>query len=176
MPINREHVNPEALATLEEFKREIEKLGLYGSFDTPGSLKDQVRRAIESDIEQLDITPPAGGPNSSRRGAALRATYEYTREPNKQGRMQTRRQRLVVTNTGDTEAADVTFTLEPAGDEGLEAPQLLHDLGPITLAADGGQIAIPVLTHMGTSNIATITFDWSEGGEPRSSSHTISFV
>jgi len=177
MPIDREHVNLEALATLEAFKKEIEKLGLYGSFDTPDSLRDQVRRAIESDIAALDLSPPAPGGATSRRGASLRATYQYSREPDNRGRMQTRRERLTITNTGDTDASDITFQLEPAGSaDGLEAPHLLDDTTPFTLVADGGEVSFPVMTHMGTSSTATITFSWNEDGTAKTSAHTVSFL
>lgn len=177
MPIDRQHVNPEALATLASFKQEIEKLGLFGSFDTPGSLKDQVRRAIEADIVALDLVSPGVGRELARRSASLRAIYQSSREPDDKGRMQTKRQRITITNTGETDASEITFRLEPAGHEGgLEAPHLFDEPPPFTLVANGGEASFPVITHSGTSNTATISFSWTEDGEPKTSAHTVSFI
>jgi len=177
MPIDRKHVDPEALETLEKFKKEIEKIGLYGSFDTPGSLRDQVRRAVEVDILALELGSPAVGTEPAPRGASLRAVYQSSREPDGKGRMQTRRQRITITNTGETDASDIVFRLEPTGnEEGLEAPHLFDEPPPFTLVANGGEVSFPIMTHMGTANTATISFSWSENGEPKTSAHTVSFI
>ena len=106
MPISREQLDVKALATLDAFKKEVEALGLYGSFDTPARLKDQVRRDVESDIVALDLAEPVLSRGSARRGASLRAVYSSAKEPDSKGRMRTKRQRITITNTGDTEATD----------------------------------------------------------------------
>ena len=107
----------------------------------------------------------------------MRAIYQSSREPDNKGRMRTRRQRITITNTGETDASDITFRLEAAGnDEGLAAPHLFEEVAPFTLAANGGEISFPVLTYAGTANTATISFSWTENGEPKTSAHTVSFI
>lgn len=176
MPIDRAHIDPEALATLQAFKDEIEKLSLYGSFDTTESLTEQVRRAIEADIIALDLAATAIGGVPKRSGAALQAHYAKDREMNNKGRMVSKRQRLTITNTGDTDAVDVTFSLEPPDDgEGSSAPQPLQKPPPFTLAANGGEAVVPLLMYAGVSSSATITYRWIEDGEPKTSSHSVTF-
>lgn len=176
MPVDRQQIDLEALATLDAFKKEIEELGLYGSFDTPGSLKEQVRRAIEADLTALNLGKPSVQGSRARDGASLRATYEYAREPNNMGRLVTRRQRLVVTNTGGAEAADITFELVPIAGDDRQAPHLLGEGAPFTLPADGGRVAIPISTSAGTATTTTINFTWIEGDKEHTSSQTISFT
>lgn len=170
MPIPRDH-NRDQLAALDQFKEEMSKQGLYGSFDTPGSLKDQVKSAIEHDLPGLQLLAPAV--TAARRGASLRAIYKYDREPDRQGRFKTVGQRLEIINDGDVTAEDVTIDLQPVGD-GI-APSTWGNDHPFTLPPHGGTYAISVLTHSGTSNSATAVFHWTEDGDPRDSSISVSF-
>ena len=170
MPVPRDH-DREQLAALDEFKKEMSQQGLYGSFDTPGSLKDQVKSAIEHDLGSLQLLTPGGA--TPRRGASLRAAYKYDRELDRQGRMKTVRQRLEITNDGDVTAEDVTVELHPVGD-GI-APTTWGNDHPFTLPPHGGTFSFAVLTHSGTSNSATAMFHWTEDGDPRESQISVSF-
>jgi hypothetical protein len=174
MPLPRDH-NREHLAELDAFKDEIGKLSLYGTFDTPNSLKDQVKRAIEQDLADLAIGAPSARDNSSLAGASLRVSYDYRREPNNKGRMQTTGQRLIITNDGTAAAADIELVLEVP--EGEDPPHLLQGTpAPFTLAPHGGHYAIPILTMMGTAMNAAVRLRWNENGELRESVQTVSFV
>ncbi|KQT93518.1 hypothetical protein ASG49_00410 [Marmoricola sp. Leaf446] len=166
MPIDRAQVNSEALATLEAFKKEVENLGLYGSFDTPGSLKDQVRRAIEADIVVLELGAPIDARKPVREGAALQARAVKAGSS----------YRLILKNTGDVDAEDISFVLTPAGDDrDSEAPMMLADPGQFTLPRHGGEISVPVVLSWGMASHVTISFNWSEAGFAKASSHTVSF-
>jgi hypothetical protein len=86
-------------------------------------------------------------------------------------------QRLTITNTGDADAVDVTFTLEAPDDgEGSSAPQPLQKPPPFTLAANGGEAVVPLLMYAGVSSSATITYKWIEDGEPKRWSHSVTFI
>lgn len=176
MSVDRAHIDPEAQASLKAFKDEIEKVSLYGEFDTKKSLAEQVRRAIEADIIALGLPATTIGGVPKRSGVALQAHYAKDREKNNQGRVVSKRQRLTITNTGDTDAVDVTFTLEAPDDgDGSSAPQPLQKPPPFTLAANGGEVVVPLLMYAGVSNSAAITYTWFEDGEPKSSSHSVTF-
>lgn len=166
MPIARAHADPVALATLEGFKKEIEKLGLYGSFDTAGSLRDHVRRAIEADIVALELGPPSDARKPAREGAALQARAVKARSS----------YRLIVRNTGDADAEDISFDLTPTGGDGnSEAPMLLTDPGLFTLPRHGGEFSVPVILSWGMASQVKISFNWFEAGVAKASSHTVSF-
>lgn len=174
MPIPRDH-DREALALLDAFKGEISRLGLYGSFDTPVSLKDQVKRAIEHDLGLLGVEAPSADGVAPQKEVSLRVSYDYVREPNRQGRMQTKRQRLIVTNDGTATAEDVTLAIEVPDEE--TAPHMLSGAPvPFTLAPHGGEYSVPIITSMGTVHSGTVRLRWDEAGESRESTQTVSFV
>jgi len=168
--IPREH-DREQLAALDAFKDEMAKRSLYGSFDTPGSLGQQVKSAIEFDLAELDLKAPSAAP--PRRGASLRIQYEHDRELNKQGRMTTRRERLRIINDGDELAENVTLELQ-SGTDGV-APSTWGAENPFTLAPFGGTYSIAVATHAGMSQNITGRLRWTENSEDRESSQSVSF-
>lgn len=171
MPVDRDHDRAQ-LAALDEFRSSIRALGLYGSFGSAGDLETQVRHALEYDITTLGLGSPSLG--SEVLGAALSGRYTFEREPNRRGQMQTRRQRLEVTNSGTTAAEETTVTLTSL-DEDLLAPTLWNDDGPFTIAPHGGTYSLPVMTHSGTASRVQADFSWLENGKEKRSSHTISF-
>jgi hypothetical protein len=169
MPIPRDH-DRKALAELDAFKKRIGELGLYGSFDTPESLRDQVKRAIEHDLRTLSIDP-ARRPKST--GAALRASYSYDREPNNKGRLRNTRHRLNITNDGDLTAADVEVNITGNGAE--DPPGFLHRVQPFTLPPKGS-FSIPLMVYAGMGLSGDVEFKWNEDGEPHKSRQTVSFI
>lgn len=171
MPLPRDH-DREALAVLEAFKAEIGKLSLYGSFDTPGSLREQVRRAIEFDVQALDLDGPRSTQSAGH--AALRAEYLFAREPNGRGKLTTTRQRLRITNDGSGAAVDTHIEMEPL-EEGLNAPIVHGSTGPFTIPPQGGVYDLPILLYAGSASSIKVTYRWTENEEPHESSQTVSF-
>lgn len=171
MPIDRNH-DREQLAALDEFKKSLQEIGLYGTFDTAGDLENKVRAAIEHDITGLGLGNPAV-PKAG--GAELAGHYKHDREQGKNGRMQTRRERIEVENSGASAAEDVQVTLASA-EEGLDAPSFYSAVAPFTLPPNGGTFALPILAYAGTANHVRVEFTWVEGGEERKSSHSLSLL
>jgi hypothetical protein len=170
MPLDRDHDRAQ-LAALDEFKKFVRELGLYGSFDTAGDLENEVRRAIERDLQDLDLAAPTVKTTSA---ASLAASYKYRREPDSKGRMRTKGERLVVTNVGSAVAQEVTLSLHSL-EEGLEAPTPFSKPVPFTLPP-GGEYAVPLMTYAGTAIQVRVDFEWVEDERPRSSSHSVSFI
>jgi hypothetical protein len=171
MPVDHDHDRAQ-LAALDEFRDSIRALGLYGSFGSAGNLETQVRHAIEYDITTLGLGSPSL--SSAVVGASLSGRYTFEREPNRRGQMQTRRQRLEVTNAGTAAAEDTTVALTSLEDD-MIAPTLWNDDGPFTIPPHGGTYSLPVMTHSGTASRVQADFRWLENGEEKHSSHTISF-
>lgn len=171
MPVDRDH-DRDQLAALDAFRASVRGLGLYGSFGSAGDLEGQVRRAIEYDIAALGLGAPTLPAAAS--GASLSGRYTYEREVNRRGKMQTRRQRLEITNAGTASAEDTTVTLTSL-EENMIAPDLRNDDGPFTIPPHGGTYSLPVLTYSATASRARADFSWFENGEERHSSHTVSF-
>ncbi|MGB4779286.1 hypothetical protein [Microbacterium sp.] len=168
MPIAHDH-DRAALAALDEFKRALRERGLFGSFDSPTALQAQVRRAIEHDLTILDLgARPAGG----SRGAALRATFAYDREPDNRGRIRSTRERIELVNEGREAAEGVTYEILPVG-KNNHGPLIHHDGEPFTIAPNGGTFVIAVLRYAGTADNIQLHLRWSEGGAQRSSQQTV---
>jgi len=171
MPIDRDH-DRDKLAALDEFRESIESRGLYGSFETAGDLENQVRAAIEHDLGKLRLAAPNVGTNT---GASLSAAYDYDRELDNKGRMRTRRERIVVTNAGEVVARDVSVSLTSLED-GQVAPEMWNNDESFTVAPKGGTFTIMILTHSGTANRVKAEFTWTEDGEQKTDSHTLSLA
>jgi hypothetical protein len=147
-------------------------LGLYGSFDTITSLKDQVKRAIEHDLASLGLDSPVRP--ASTAGASLRASFAHDREPDNRGRMKSRRERIEIVNDGDVAARDVHYELLPLGDSDDQSPIIHHDGTPFTIAPHGGRFAIPILRYAGSALNVQLNLQWEEDGGPQASQQTVS--
>jgi len=157
-----------AFEVLEQFKSELRGKGLYDQFNSAAELRDKVQRAVEFDIANIATTP-----RTMAGAAALRATFRFDREPSSTGRMRNRNERIEIVNSGTASADDAHFTLEATDDLGL--PMIHGSTGPFTVAPNGGVWSVPVLRYAATTEAATIAFTWAENGQPKSSSHTLSF-
>jgi hypothetical protein len=161
------------LAALAAFKAELQTKGLLGAYSDPTDLAGQVVRAVEHDIEANSWSNqlPAAATNS----AELRWRHDHEKEAkgfDKRGRMtyRTTANRLVVTNSGNVDAADLTFE---AVWEGAEPYVGMH--------LDGGRLPVTVPAHSemqwlcipSESGNVRITANWNEGGSPREGSWTV---
>lgn len=159
------------LQALNNFKDELEKEGLLGSYGDPQDLAGQVLRAIESDIAEEawgSEQPPVA---AAATGAVLRWQHMHESEPysDARGRLKTRSRRndLEVTNSGDSPAEDLTFTVEPIGDTQFAFPDAPTE--PVTLQPDSSMSWLLIPTpHMGaTGNTVRVTAQWKESGQPK---------
>ena len=171
MPVDRDH-DREQLAALDQFRDSVKTLGLYGSFDSPGDLEAQVRRAIEHDISKLNLSVTAVRSNA---GASLAGQYKYRRELDSKGRMRTKGERLEITNSGGVAAENVSVSLASL-EKDLQAPMLMADNGPFTIAPNGGAYSVPVLMYAGTARRVQANYRWYEDGVEKFSAHTVSFT
>ncbi|WP_336646689.1 DUF4062 domain-containing protein [Microbacterium sp. USHLN186] len=171
MPIGRDH-DRKQLAALDAFKKSLQKIGLYGTFDTAGDLEKKVRAAVEHDISGLGLGDPAV---RSAGGAELAGHYKRDREPDSKGRMHTRRERIEIVNSGTAAAEDVKITLTPL-DGDLAAPSMHNVDVPFTVPANGGVYTVPILAFAGTANHVRVDFSWTENGKERTSSHSLSLI
>ncbi|MDB5243959.1 MAG: hypothetical protein JWP57_4585 [Spirosoma sp.] len=171
-PLPRD-TDPDQLRALQEFRKAIADEGLLGSYASPDDLQFQVRAAIEQDVTLLDTaSPPAvqSGPT----GAVLRARYEADREPHMDSRgrtkMRTRRERVVVQNTGTATAEDVTIELRAANPS--EEPPRMHDGRPATILPSS-EYAWMILGFAGTALSYDVVMTWHESDVPRSETQHI---
>lgn len=118
-PVNRADL--ESAAELEEFSKSLESRGLYGSYSDATDLGFQVRQAIESDLDKLNLAVPTGRRTAA--GADPVAAYDYDIEPHsdRNGKISHRRRnhRIRVVNSGEATANNFRFTLTALDGEEL---------------------------------------------------------
>jgi len=149
------NVDLDQLKALQDFKAEIEKRGLYGSFNSPEELTAHVWQAIEHDLGLLALTAPQATAQS--RGARLLAQpgSERTSETDNKGRMKTKTHHWVeIVNQGGEDATEVQVT---NNDEGvwLRVPEN-------TVIHAGQSRRFPVMYSFGGSEDPTITIAWND--------------
>lgn len=157
---------------LREFRDELEREGLLGDYDDPADLAGQVIRALEHDIDNAGWS--ASDPNrpAGTSGALLRWHHDHRTEQqglDKNGKMKYRTvaNRLVVTNSGQAAAENLTFKVA-----GLDDVQLHFEppSEPVTIEADSSRswLAIPL-----DNGSVQIDASWTESGAPKSQRWTI---
>ncbi|MFF0309971.1 hypothetical protein ACFYSC_21285 [Streptosporangium sp. NPDC004379] len=176
-PVPRDH-DPEQLASLNEFRRELEGYGLTGSYVSQDDLSAKVRRCLERDAYKIGD----GGQGEDaaafvHSGVVLRSRYLYDLEPryDNRGRPKAKRinERIRVENLGEVAAEDVVIEISPVG-EG-ETPILLNDLTAARILPHS-YVDFTIVTHQGTAVQGNMTHRWVESGELRSEEQTISFT
>lgn len=155
-------VDTRQLDGLREFRDEISQRGLLGEFATTAQLRHEVWKAIEYDIEKLDLGEPAL--RSRIRGVQLSAQPRQERELksyDKKGNPRySSRHWIEVTNSGDEDAADVSF--EAVGDDssmmlaGVDEPTVIHA---------GQTRRINVFHTWGGGEPDVLRIRWTEDGE-----------
>lgn len=152
---------------LKLFKKDAEKLGLYGSFDNPHHLEDQIKGAIELDLRELVAQNIVNAPTTAASMVAhARLLVNYIHA----GRNET----LRVTNVGEATAADITLTLTST-DEDQRAPFTWGDEKPFTLPP-GGHFDIRTQTYAGTALHIVARLEWLEDGEHQDSEQSVSLL
>jgi hypothetical protein len=159
-------------AALRAFRDELEAEGLLGDYDDPADLAGQVIRALEHDIDEAGWSETAPTRPAKTSGAKLKWHHDHQKEQqglDKNGKMKYRTisNRLMVTNSGDVAAEDLTFEVT-----GLEGTHLHLDppSDPVSIEADSSRswVAIPL-----SSGSVQIDASWTEAGDPKSQRWTI---
>jgi hypothetical protein len=174
-PLPRD-VDVEQFARLQDFRADLEKIGLLGAYASPEDLAYQVRQAIEHDLQALRLGSATGPKRQA--GARLRAHFKEERSPNgfdRRGKAKFRTtQRLVLRNDGEAAAeavqVEVAMPLDlPQGAGyrwGGSTPEKPFDLLP------GAEREWPFLP-LGLSEV-TVRTRWSEGEHHLTEEQTIS--
>ncbi|MFE9836364.1 hypothetical protein ACFYP4_14710 [Streptomyces sp. NPDC005551] len=174
-PIPRDH-DPEQLAALNLFRKEVQEHGLTGSYASADDLKAKVRTCLEHDAYKAGNLG-GGEPDRSRPGAVLRSSYTWENEPKQDSRgrvkMRRTRQRLLVENLGEVAAENVELEMSPVG-EGNN-PTALGELTAMRIPPKSS-VNFPIALHMGAARQGTIVHRWTESGKPFSEQQTISWT
>ncbi|MFB6820326.1 hypothetical protein ACFCXA_01885 [Streptomyces virginiae] len=176
-PVPRDH-DPDQLAALLVFQKELQEHGLTGGYASPDDLAAKVRRCLEHDaygFGDSGSSPDDTAPG--RPSAVLRSTYQYDSQHSQNGlglsRTRRENQRLRLENIGEVAAEDVTFDISPVG-EG-DAPRLLESPTARRIPPRS-YVDFPVVVHLGAARQGTVVHRWSEAGEFFSEEQTISWM
>jgi hypothetical protein len=159
-------------AALRVFRDELEAESLLGDYDDPADLAGQVIRALEHDIDVAGWSDASSNRPAKASAAKLKWHHDHRTEQqglDKSGKMKYRTisNRLVVTNSGDVAADNLTFEVT-----GLDGTDLHLDppTEPFTVEADSSRswIAIPL-----SSGSIQIDASWSEASDPKTQRWTI---
>lgn len=171
-PIARD-ADLDQLKALQDFRADLQKVGLLGTYTDPLDLAGQVVRAVEHDIERRGWGAPAAPAVEKR--AQLTWRHDHTKEPkglDRKGRMQyrTTANRLVVKNEGTVDATDLVFDTVWEGDPSEPAPDIDERPGPVTVPARSEMqwLCIPL-----ASGNLRVNATWTEDGEAREQSWTV---
>lgn len=158
-------VDPEQLKALRDFRGELERRGLYGTFGSAEELTAHVWQAIEHDLVSLDLTGARGDGSTQAGGVDFFAQpgMERLPETDGKGRLKHKLNRWVeLTNRGEVDAEGVVVT----ADDGV----FLGGAGSTVIHA-GQTRRYPMMLTMGADD-PVITVAWSENGEsPRKTFH-----
>lgn len=151
-------VEPEQLMALQQFKKELQSRGLYGTFNSPDELLAHVWQAIGHDVQSLSITDGSNREASTGVDFLAQPGFErYVHSTDPKGRIKYRTRRWVdVTNRGAADAQEVTFSAPDGVFLGLEGPTTIHE---------GQTRHIPMSFTYGASEDVILRVEWVEGGE-----------
>ena len=110
-------IDATVLQGLRKFKKEMQTRGLLGEFAHEDQLRNEVLKALEFDLEQLDLEDPREPSAKNSATFTVQPRQEkYQTGIDKQGRAKFRTDYwLEITNTSQNDAEEVTF--EVAGDQ-----------------------------------------------------------
>lgn len=163
-PISRS-ADPQELARLNNFRKEMESKGLLGVYSDPTDLGYQVREAIEHDLTQMDLGVETLAVAAPAQHAIPRLTYDRGQ------------QQLVVENKSDAVTAD-QFVLEvasAAATDGRADFHLQYQSDPVNLLPLS-TAHWPLVLYWGSPRQTNFIMRWLEdGGEPQEQTQTVFF-
>ncbi|MFB9796613.1 DUF4062 domain-containing protein [Arthrobacter citreus] len=161
--------DPDQLAKLAQFKKDMESEGLLGEYSSPENLANQVSNAIDFDVNTQNWSSTTSR-TASTTGAVLEARHDYQREQNGvdskgKPRYRTTANHLVIGNKGDTTASDVHVTVEE-----IDGQFIFERPAPFDLTKNSELQFSLMALHSGN---AKVTMTWTEDGEPREAMQSI---
>jgi hypothetical protein len=171
-------VDQEQLVALRAFQTELQERGVLGSYSDPKDLAAQVVRAVDADLAEADWSTARAHPGAvERQGAVLVWEHRQEREPyhDSKGRLnhRTKINDLVVTNEGDADADEMSFTVEAVGDTGFAFPEPPTEPVTIHQGSSMGWLLIPTPSLGNSGNTVRIEAKWTEDGEPKGHTRTV---
>jgi hypothetical protein len=154
-------VDPQQLIALRQFRAELERAGLVGTFANEEELTAHIWQAVGYDIGQLGLAAQLNA-TSGAVDVLLQSGSERIAESDSRGRLKSRLHRWVdVINRGSEDAVNVT--VEPLG-EGIflgrtERPRTIHA---------GQSQRFPYELSIAADADGQFRVSWDEGGERRS--------
>lgn len=154
-------VDTAQLDGLRTFKEEMSQRGLYGEFANPEQLTHEVWKAIEHDLNQMDLnaSPKDRSPKGIRFSVQPRQEREIKDYDNKGKPRYRNRHWVEITNAGEVDAENVYV------ESGGEHPSMLLSGidSPTTIYA--GQTRIAHVAHMlGGDGTDIVLVRWTEDG------------
>lgn len=151
-------VDPAQLQALNDFKKELETRGLYGTFSSAEELFAHVWQAIEHDLESLDATAVPPTEDASKVDFLAQPGEERLPRTDSRGRVTHQTRRWVeLHNRGSADAHDVLVESASEGVFlfGAENPTVIH----------AGQTRRFPLEMALSSEAPVIKVQWKEAGE-----------
>lgn len=155
-PVPRD-VDPEDLAALNKFRKALEETSLYSKFETSTELRHLIWRAIEQDINYLNLTGDKSTTSSPGVDFLAQPGEEREMKTDSKGKVRySTRRWLEITNRGSVDAEDVVVeSLDPG-------VHLGHSDGPTVIHA--GQVRrIPMMLSLQAGE-PKIKISWLEKG------------
>lgn len=172
-PVSRDRLA--SAQEVDDFRKSLQSRGLLGTYSDPADLAFQVRQAVESDLDRLDLATPTGRVVAAGADPVASFSIENEQYHDTRGKLRnrTRNPRLTIENHGSAAAEDLAFELAPL-DAGAVPRILEHEITPNIPAK--GSYSWLVLRMMGSSSNLQMSMKWRENGEERTKVQSVSLV
>lgn len=161
--------DPQQLAKLAKFKKDMESEGLLGQYSSPENLASQVSNAIDFDVNTQNWSLPTSRAADTT-GAVLEARHDHRKEQNGvdgkgKPRYRTIANHLVITNTGESAATNIHVTVEE-----IDGQFTFEEPAPFNLTRNSEMQFSMIALYSGN---AKVNMTWTEDGEPRETTQSI---
>jgi len=164
LPVVLDSIDTVEYERLKEFRELLRKQGLHDAYASLDELSRKVIIALSVVAkERFAAQLPTEGPGQIPK-AVLVARVDREREPRTDGRGRIKYStnwRLVIENTGSSNAEQLVFELTPVGDG--EPPVPIEADHPVERLAPGNSVAYHLIVVMGTAMQTDIELRWKEG-------------
>jgi hypothetical protein len=179
-PVVPDSVDPIEYGRLLEFKKSLEKRGLYDSYESEAELWRKATSGmtrVMRDHFRVEAARSLETEVAAEPRASLIARVERERELSgfsKQGKPQYRsRVRLVVENGGTAAAEQLGINFEGASGLDGDVPHMFTNDQPVGRLAAGGRIEYPLMLYPGTVPQWDVVLHWVEDGQDHEERQTV---
>lgn len=161
--------DPNQLAKLAQFKKDMESEGLLGEYSSPENLASQVSNAIDFDVNTQNWSSTTSR-TAGNAGAVLEARHDYQREQNGvdskgKPRYRTTANHLVIRNKGEATASGIYVTVEEVDGQFLFEEPAAFDL------TKNSEMQFSMIALR--SGNAKVNMTWTEDGDSREAVQSI---